>query len=376
MLAKSPSLRHIPRMSFDDPKTEALPYAAAAFDWPVFGLIDDVRPALAAARGRGEPVALATLYGAVGGAPRGIGAQMVFGANGALAGFLSGGCVEADVALHAAAVLADGEARRLVYGEGGPLDIALPCGSRIDILVERIAPDDDAVEVLLRMAEARTPAIWSSDGETRTCAEPPQSLRDSSPKVGASEEAHPVSARPPQGEVAWRAGGGLASALVRQSFTPPVRVLIVGGDPVALATATLAGQMGYAVELIRPMGPEARPPLDVLAYTRDEASAALAAAAPDPWTAVCILTHDLAVEHAAVSAALQTPAAYIGVLGSRRRGPEREARLRASGFGDADLARLHAPIGLPIAGKAPWEIAVSVLAEVVQTLHANANRAE
>ena len=329
-------------MSFDSPQTETLP-DAAAFDWPVFGLIDDVRPALASARERGEPVALATLYGAVGGAPRGIGAQMVFGARGALAGFLSGGCVEADVALHAAEVLASGEARRLVYGEGGPLDIALPCGSRIDILVERIAPDDAAVGDLLRLAYARLPAIWSSNGETRTCAAP---LRI--------------------------AAGEATTLVVRQRFDPSVRVLIVGGDPVALATATLAKQMGYAVELIRPMGPAAPPPLDLFAYTRVDASAALATAAPDPWTAVCILTHDLAVEHAAVSEALKTPAAYIGVLGSRRRAPEREARLRASGFTDADLARLHAPIGLPIAGKAPWEIAVSVLAEVVQTLHANA----
>ena len=330
-------------MSFDDPQTEAL-LGAAAFDWPVFGMIDDVRPALAEARERGEPVALATLYGAVGGAPRGIGAQMVFGPSGALAGFLSGGCVEADVALHASAVLANGAPQRLVYGEGGPLDIALPCGSRIDILVERIAPDEEAVRELLRLGAARRRAFWISSGEARACE-------------AAEGQTDPA-------------------ALVRQRFDPPVRVLIVGGDPVALATATLAGRMGYAVELIRPMGPEAPPPLDVLAYTRDGAGVALTAAAPDPWTAVCILTHDLAVEHAAVSAALKTPAAYIGVLGSRRRGPEREARLRASGFNDPDLARLHAPIGLPIAGKAPWEIAVSVLAEVVQTLHANANKAK
>lgn len=325
-------------MGFDDP--QILSASAAAFDWPVFGLIDDVRPALGAARDRREPVALATLYGALGGAPRGIGAQMVFGSSGALAGFLSGGCVEADVALHAAAVLADGRARRLVYGEGGPLDIALPCGSRIDILVERLAPDDAAVGELLRLAKMRVPVIWSSDGEARTCAA--------------------------------AANGALVSAPVRQRFDPPARVLIVGGDPVALATATLAGQMGYAVELIRPMGPETSPPVDVLTYSRSAAAASLAAAAPDQWTAVCVLTHDLAVEQAAVGAALKTPAAYIGVLGSRRRAPERAERLRAQGFGDADLARLHAPIGLPIAGKAPWEIAVSVMAEVVQTLHARA----
>ncbi len=325
-------------MGFDDPTP---PAEAADFDWPMFGLMDDVRPALAAARQAGRAVALATLYAVEGGAPRGIGAQMLIDAAGGAAGFLSGGCVEGDVALNARAVLDGGEPRRLTYGEGGPLDIALPCGNRIEVLVERIAPDDAAVARLLALAEARTQATWLSDGEHRAC----QADGDAAPDF---------------------------APLVRRSCPPPIRAIVVGGDPAALAAAKLLSQTGIATTLIRPKGPETPPPFALAAYRREAAAEAIVSLAPDPWTAVCVMTHDLAVEQAATAAALASCAGYVGVLGSRRRAPERVARLVQAGFDAEAIARLHAPIGLPIGGKAPWDIAIAVVAEVVQRLAAPA----
>ena len=139
-------------------------------DWPMFGLGDDSRPALAAARASATPVALITIVGLDGGGPRPVGTQMVVG-EGILSGFLSGGCLEGDVVGHAQACLVDGEPRRLVYGTGSPWpDIRLLCGARIDLLVERIAPDDAAVGELLALREARRPAVWISDGRRRVCA--------------------------------------------------------------------------------------------------------------------------------------------------------------------------------------------------------------
>ncbi len=325
-------------MGFDDPTP---PAEMADFDWPMFGLVDDVRPALAAARQAGRAVALATLYAVEGGAPRGIGAQMLIDAAGGAAGFLSGGCVEGDVALHARAVLDSGEPRRLTYGEGGPLDIALPCGNRIEVLVERIAPDDAALARLLALADARIPATWLSDGARRACLAEGEAAPDFTP-------------------------------LVRRSCVPPIRAIVVGGDPAALAAAKLLSQTGIATTLIRPKGPEAPPPFALAAYLREEAAEAIAALAPDPWTAVCVMTHDLAVEQGATAAALASAAGYVGVLGSRRRAPERAARLAQSGFDAEAIERLHAPIGLPIGGKAPWDIAIAVVAEVVQRLAAPA----
>jgi xanthine dehydrogenase accessory factor len=106
----------------------------ARADWPEFGLVDDIRPALATALREGEASALATLYAAEGGAPRGIGAQMLITRR-SVAGYVGGGCVEADVALHALQTIDDGAPRRLIYGLGGPIDIKLPCGGWIGLLV-------------------------------------------------------------------------------------------------------------------------------------------------------------------------------------------------------------------------------------------------
>ncbi len=85
-------------------------------------------------------------------------------------------------------------------------------------------------------------------------------------------------------------------------------------------------------------------------------------------------THDLELDEEALAPALRSPAPFVGVLGSRRRLPERLARLRGLGLTDAQIGRLRAPIGLPLAGKAPWEIAVAVIGEIVQTLRLRESR--
>src|SRR5579862_1970643 len=129
-------------------------------DWPTFGLGDDARPALAAARASATPVALITIVALDGGGPRPVGTQMVIG-EGVLSGFLSGGCLEGDVVGHAEACLVDGEPRHLVYGAGSPWpDIRLLCGARIELMVERVPPDDAAVERLIALRDAREPATW------------------------------------------------------------------------------------------------------------------------------------------------------------------------------------------------------------------------
>ncbi|HVY34352.1 MAG TPA: XdhC family protein, partial [Caulobacteraceae bacterium] len=87
-------------------------------------------------------------------------------------------------------------------------------------------------------------------------------------------------------------------------------------------------------------------------------------------TAVAVATHDIDIDHNALALALPSPSAYVGALGSRRRLPERLARLRAEGLSEDSIARLKAPIGLNIGARAPWHIAVSVVAEAIQTLEA------
>lgn len=307
-------------------------------DWPLFGVADDVRPALAQARARRLPVALATLTTVEGGGPRAPGTQMAF-AEGIVAGYFSGGCVEGDVAGHAEACLADGEPRTLIYGEGSPWpDIRLLCGARIEIRLERVAPDDGALASLLEAAEARQPVVWVTDGQRRICAAP-------------------EAARPWPGAISRR-------------HDPRPRLVVLGGDPTALAIASLGAQSGFETTLVRPKGPASPPLLPGVAYRRDEPAEALAAIGLDPWTAVACASHDLDLDQEALRAALPSRAGYVGLLGARARLPERLARLSAAGVPQAAIARLRAPIGLDIGGKAPWEVAVSVVGEVMALRYA------
>jgi xanthine dehydrogenase accessory factor len=305
-------------------------------------MAEDIRPALRRARELGRPLALATLVSVEGGGPRPEGTQMVF-AEGVAAGYFSGGCVESDVADHAHACLADGAPRTLVYGEGSPWpDIRLLCGARIEIFVERVEADDPALARLLAAELERQPVVWVSDGTTRACA--------------ADLEPWP-------------------EARVEKRYEPKARLVVIGGDPTALAIAQLGGQAEFETTLARPKGPESPPPIPGVAYLRSEPAAALATVGIDAWTAVAICTHDAETDHAALLAALPSEAGYVGLLGARRRLPERLARLHAAGVSGSAIARLHAPIGLDIGGKAPWEVAIAVIGEIVAARYARASGA-
>ena len=159
---------------------------------------------------------------------------------------------------------------------------------------------------------------------------------------------------------------------IGRRYEPRPRLVVVGGDPTALAIAMLATTLDFETHLVRPKGPEARPPLGAVHYHRGAPEEALDAVPMDAWTHVAVATHDMEIDEAALVTTLASDAAYVGVLGARRRIPERHARLLARGVAPEALARLHAPIGLDLGGKAPWEIAVSVMAEITAARHAAA----
>ncbi len=306
----------------------------------MFGVAEDVRPAMRKAWESQANFVLATLVSVAGGGPRPEGTQMVF-APGVLAGYFSGGCVEGDVAGHAWACLEDGRPRTLVYGEGSPWpDIRLLCGARIEIFLERVPVGDPALGELLAAEAERRPVTYVSDGAARAC--------------GAAVRPGPNTA-------------------VAKRYEPVPRLVIVGGDPTALAIAELGVKSGFETTLIRPKGPQTPPPIAGLAYRREEPGEALAAVGLDPWTHVAVATHDLETDRAALKAALPSAAGYVGLLGARRRLAGRLDELKSEGMDAAALARLHAPIGLDIGGKAPFEVAVSVIGEITALRYARAS---
>ena len=279
----------------------------------------------------GRPFALVTISRAEGG-PRRPGAQMVV-TEGDWWGFVSGGCVEADVALQARAALADGEPRQLVYGRGSPwLDTPLPCGGRLELLVEPIDPGDPAIETLVAAYLQRQVVRYQTDGHLRQCGPATQA------RAGA-----------------W---------LVDHVFTPPQRLIVFGSDPIALGIAALGASIGWASVIIRAGGPAEPPGLGITCRS-DAPDLALLNLAPDAQTAIAVATHDLHYDESAILAALGSDAGYIGVLGARSRIPERVERLKRAGVTEGQIARLHMPIGLALGAAAPWEIAVSVIAQIM-----------
>ncbi len=310
--------------------------------WRHAAPIDDIRAALLTRDRVPARFAIATLVATEGSAPRDVGAQMLV-TEAEHWGFLSGGCIEDDVARHARAAIAEGQARMLRYGEGSPwIDIRLACGSGISVLVEPVAADEPAVTALVDGWHARRPVLWSSNGADRRTA-------------------------PGEESDAARWDGARYTRL----FLPPLQLVLIGADGAVLPAAALAREMGWQVAVIAPGGPEA-PPFPDIAYHRGDPASALAAIGVDRWTAVAVLSHDREDDEAGLAAALESPAFYVGAIGARARLDRRHARLRGHGVSEVQIARLRAPIGLYGFGKAPREVALSLVAEVAQAFQARA----
>ncbi|HEU6440916.1 MAG TPA: XdhC family protein [Microvirga sp.] len=166
---------------------------------------------------------------------------------------------------------------------------------------------------------------------------------------------------------------GLVERDGRQLFltvqAPPVRMTVIGAVHISQALAPMARAVDFDVTVIDPRTafatPERFPDVPVLAEWPD---AVLPDMRLDRYTAVVALTHDPKIDDPALAAALRSECFYVGALGSRKTHERRVRRLTESGFTEADIARIHAPIGLDIGAVSPAEIAVSILAEIVATL--------
>ena len=152
-------------------------------------------------------------------------------------------------------------------------------------------------------------------------------------------------------------------------FNPPLDLAVIGAVHVAQPLAAMAALAGFGVRIIDPRTafatPARFPGVRLCLAWADEA---FATEPPGPRSAVVALTHDHKLDDPGLIAALKSKCFYIGALGSKKTHAGRIARLKAEGFTDSDLARIHGPIGLDIGARSPAEIAVSILAEVTQAL--------
>jgi len=155
-------------------------------------------------------------------------------------------------------------------------------------------------------------------------------------------------------------------------YNPPLELVVVGAVHIAQPLARMALLAGYGVRIVDPRTAFASPErFPDVSLSHDWPDEALAKGPLGTRSALAVLAHDPKIDDPALIAALRSPCFYIGALGSKKTHAARLQRLRDAGIGEADLARIHGPIGLAIGAKSPAEIAISILAEMTQELRAS-----
>jgi xanthine dehydrogenase accessory factor len=304
-------------------------------------------------------VMIATVVSTWGSAPVPVGGQLVVAPGERFEGSVSGGCVEVDVIAEAADVMAAGRPKLLAFGvaEETAWRAGLPCGGKIEVYLEPLVRgrDEDYLDRVLAARQARTPLAVATDLATGA-----RHLYEAGSDM-PTEVSACLSARESR-LVDTAQGRKFVQALV-----PRVRVVIAGATHAGQVLAELARHVGYDVTVIDPRPMFATE--DRLGRTKalaERPETSLPSLGLDGATAVVALTHAAHIDDEALSIALSAPCFYVGALGSRTTHARRIERLKAAGFSDAQISRIHAPVGLAIGAKGPAEIAVSILAEIIK----------
>ncbi len=324
-------------------------------------------------------VAVATVVKTWGSSPRPPGSMLVIHESGEFVGSVSGGCIEGAVIGAAKEAMADGQPRRLEFGVTNDMawEVGLACGGRVEVFVAPLAntgADAECQTALLTALRERWPVVLVTampSGQRQLIADPGSAVGEvadgGSPLMSAAREALATDRC-----VEIEAPSGLAEGAERlfvQPFSPPIRLLIVGAVHIAQPLSQLAALCGLEVVVIDPRTAFASPGrFPGVERVTQWPGAALAQQQLDRRCAVVTLTHDPKLDDPALEAALRSPAFYIGSLGSGKTHSARLERLRERGFSDADLARIHGPVGLKLGARSPAEIAVSILAELIAVL--------
>lgn len=323
-----------------------------------------------------EDIAIATLVRVRGSAPRGAGARLILTRSGKMAGSVSGGCVESDVYTRARQVMDSGQPEVAHYGiaDGLGPEIGLSCGGSIDVLIEPFAataPWHALRQAIERdrpaaLAVALTPANLL--GRALVVLEDGASIGSIDGQIDTRVVATVRRLQPEAGTTTCTVG---ESTIFVEAFAPQPHLYIVGATHTAVALCRMACGLGFRVTVIDPRQvyatPERFPEAAEIRCAWPEH--ALTASELDAYAYLVTLTHDRKFDLPALSQALRSEARYVGAMGSRSTTAKRAEELQRQGFTDADLARLHAPIGLDLGARTPEEIAVAILAEMVAVRH-------
>lgn len=317
-------------------------------------VLADVRAWLLA----GQGATLVTVVETWGSAPRPPGALLAVRGDGVVSGSVSGGCVEDDLIARVRAgggrgggsIDASSTPSLIAYGvtKAEAARFGIPCGGSLRLVQEPLGDRAAAVP-------------WIHEVLTQTAAHRVVTRRLSL-ATGA------VTLTPGERGQSFAFDG----AQLQQPFGPRWRLLLIGAGQISQAVAAMALMLDFEVLVCDPREEHAAmfntPGTQHLPGMPDDVVLALQA---DAHTAIVALTHDPKLDDMALMEALRSDAFYVGALGSRRNTETRKARLKEHfGLSDAELSRLHGPVGLNIGARTPGEIAVSVVAEMIAAKNA------
>ena len=290
-----------------------------------------------------QQIWLVTVVKTYGSSPRPPGAMLICRSDGLMVGSVSGGCVEDDLADKAAnGQLPINEAQTLTYGatRAEAEQFGLPCGGSLQLLIEPVTETGWVDKVLSAISQHQ---LIERQLDCQTLL------------------------------INIRAGSKQAPAVLvendqcRFQYGPRWRLLIIGAAQTAVYLAEMAKTLDYQVLVCDPR-PEIRAAwpladIELLDMMPDDAVLAIQ---PDAHTAIIALTHDPKLDDMALLEALKSPAFYVGALGSEKTNENRRQRLTMFDLSTEEIAGLHGPVGLNIGSKTPPEIAVAILAELIQ----------
>jgi xanthine dehydrogenase accessory factor len=294
----------------------------------------------------GHRVVLATIVETWGSSPRPAGAMLAIRGDGLVAGSVSGGCVEDDL-IHRIRnkSLAIDKPEIATYGisKDEATRYGLPCGGKLELVLEPIT-DKRSVADLLARVERHELTARSLDMQTGKVTLKPANRSDSTLSFDRRQ--------------------------LTTVHGPRWRLLIIGAGQLSQYLAQMAQALDYSITVCDPREEYADTwNVEGTILDRSMPDDVVVAMNPDSHSAVVAVTHDPKLDDLALMEALKSPAFYVGALGSRLNSQKRNERLKMFDLSDAELRRLHAPIGLNIGSKTPPEIAVSILAEMTAVRH-------
>ncbi|MEN9315157.1 MAG: hypothetical protein RIS35_1550 [Pseudomonadota bacterium] len=291
--------------------------------------------------GTGRRATLGTIVRTWGSAPRPVGSNVVVRDDGLVVGSVSGGCIEDDLIARVRERSVAAEVPELIrYGVSAEeaTRFGLPCGGTIELLLEPVLPHSKLPELLERLAAGRS---------TRRVVDRATGVTELEEASGTDQLT-------------------LDDTRLVAVFGPSWRLLMIGAGQLSQYLGEMATMLGYQVTVCDPRAEYAETwAVEGAKLTREMPDDAVLAFVPDRHTAIVALTHDPKLDDLALLEALRSPAFYVGAIGSRLNQTKRRARLQEHfDLTDAELDRLHGPIGLKNGARTPPEIAVSILAEM------------